>query len=333
MVLDGIDMGLRPDDRIALLGPNGAGKSTLIKLLAGLLAPRAGQREAGQGLSVGYFAQHQVDQLDPDASALKHLERLEVAAVQPGSKPATEQQLRDFLGGFGFHGDRATEPVAPFSGGEKARLALALIVWQRPNLLLLDEPTNHLDLDMRLALSEALLGFDGALVLVSHDRHLLRVTCDTLLLVDGGRAEPFDGSLDDYPAWLAARHKAQAQSQVAPAEGAAAAGDHPTASPAFAGGDGAGSRKEQRRRDAEQRARLQPVRKRVQQLEAAVERLTGERHRLEQELADPDLYADNAKPRLLGLLADKQRVDAELERAEADWLDTAAELEILQQLD
>ncbi|MBK1631968.1 ABC transporter ATP-binding protein [Thiohalocapsa halophila] len=331
-VLDGVGLSLRPEDRIALLGPNGAGKSTLIKLLAGLVEPRAGQRELGQGLVIGYFAQHQVDQLDPAASPLKHLERLEAAAAQSGGKAATEQQLRDFLGGFGFQGDRATEAVAPFSGGEKARLALALIVWQRPNLLLLDEPTNHLDLDMRLALSEALLGFDGALVLVSHDRHLLRVTCDTLLLVDGGRVEPFAGSLDDYPAWLAARNKEQAQPQAGLA--GAASDDQSTATPSIAGGgEAAASRKDQRRREAEQRARLQPAKKRVQQLEADVERLSNERDALEETLADPALYTEDAKPRLLTLLADKQRIDTALEQAEADWLDAAAELEALQQPD
>ncbi len=331
-VLDGVALSLRPDDRIALLGPNGAGKSTLIKLLAGQLAPSAGQREVGQGLSIGYFAQHQVDQLDPGASALLHLQRLEAEVESRGGKPATEQQLRDFLGGFGFHGDRATEPVAPFSGGEKARLALALIVWQRPNLLLLDEPTNHLDLDMRLALSEALLEFGGALVLVSHDRHLLRVTCDALLLVDGGCAAPFDGSLDDYPAWLAARNKGRDQPQtgVARVSQRAAPGSQTAATPSN-GGDAAASRKDQRRRDAEQRARLQPIKRRVDQLEAQVDRLSAERDTLEQSLADPALYTDDAKARLLTLLADKQRIDTELEQAESDWLDAAAELEARQQ--
>ncbi|WP_296900457.1 ATP-binding cassette domain-containing protein [Thiohalocapsa sp.] len=334
-VLEGIGMSLRPDDRIALLGPNGAGKSTLIKLLAGLLEPRSGRREAGQGLAIGYFAQHQVDQLDPDASALKHLERLEAAAAQPGGKPATEQQLRDFLGGFGFHGDRATEPVKPFSGGEKARLALALIVWQRPNLLLLDEPTNQLDLDMRLELSEALPGFDGAMVLVSPDRQPDSYTHHRDHENPEGRAEPFDGSLDDYPAWLAARNKAQAQPQagaVADAAGVRPEGES-TATPPNNAGDVAASRKDQRRREAEQRARLQPAKKRVTQLEADVERLTTERDALEGALADSSLYAEDAKPRLLTLLADKQRIDAELEQAEADWLDAAAELEALQQPD
>ncbi len=322
-VLEGLGLSLRPDDRIALLGPNGAGKSTLIKLLAGRLAPLNGQREEGQGLAIGYFAQHQVDQLDAAASPLKHLERLEAEAAQRGGRPATEQQLRDFLGGFGFQGDRATEAVAPFSGGEKARLALALIVWQRPSLLLLDEPTNHLDLDMRLALSEALLGFDGALVLVSHDRHLLRTTCDTLLLVDAGKAEPFDGSLDDYPAWLAARAKAMSAE-------AATSGVASNRAPSRTA-DGAASRKDERRREAEQRARLQPIKRRVTRLEAEIERLSTERDALERRLADAALYTDDAKPRLLGLLADKQRVDTALEQAEADWLEAAAELEALLQ--
>ena len=332
-VLADVGMSLRPEDRIALLGPNGAGKSTLIKLLAGLIAPRRGRREAGQGLVIGYFAQHQVDQLDPDASPLRHLERLQAQAEQPGVKPATEQQLRDFLGGFGFQGERATEPVAPFSGGEKARLALALIVWQRPNLLLLDEPTNHLDLDMRLALSEALLGFEGALVLVSHDRHLLRVTCDTLLLVDGGRAEPFAGSLDDYPAWLAARNKAQARATPAarPDDGPRASAEQAAETPS--NGDAAASRKDQRRREAAQRARLQPARRRVQALEAEVERLSHACSALEAALADPALYTDDAKPRLLTLIADKQRIDAELAQAEADWLEAAAALEALEALE
>jgi ATP-binding cassette subfamily F protein 3 len=212
------------------------------------------------------------------------------------------------------------EPVAPFSGGEKARLVLALLVYQRPNLLLLDEPTNHLDLEMRHALSEALQEFDGALVLVSHDRHLLRITCDTLLLVHAGGVEPFDGSLDDYPAWLACR------------------GQDRDALPTGGGGQPSGpaievsaaARKEQRRREAEQRARQQPLRKRLHGLEQRLEALTARQGELEQKLADPALYADDAKSRLLQLLADKQRVDAELDDVEAQWLDAGEELERLQ---
>jgi len=218
LVLDRIKLDLVPGDRVGLLGPNGAGKSTLIKVLAGRLPLLAGEQRQAQGLRIGYFAQHQMDQLRPDESPLKHLQRL--------APEATEQVLRDYLGGFDFAGDKALEPVAPFSGGEKARLALALVIWGRPNLLLLDEPTNHLDLEMREALSEALQDYEGALVVVSHDRHLLRVTVDQLLLVDGGREAPFDGDLDDYPAWLLRRQSRleQAAAEIASGGAGGAAG-------------------------------------------------------------------------------------------------------------
>ena len=181
-VLDRVDLVIGPGTRLGLLGPNGAGKSTLIKLLAGMLRPLAGRIEIGQGLAIGYFAQHQLEQLRPDWSALRHLQQLD--------ERASEQELRNFIGGFGFHGDRALDPVAPFSGGEKARLALALLVWQRPNLLLLDEPTNHLDLDMRHALTLALQDYQGALIVVSHDRHLLRTVTDEFLLVGKAGRNP-----------------------------------------------------------------------------------------------------------------------------------------------
>src|SRR5690606_34818582 len=181
--------------RIGLLGRNGAGKSTLIKLLAGRLAPQTGKRREGKDLRIGYFAQHQLEDLRAEESPLQHLMRLD-----PNTR---EQELRDHLGGFGFPADMALAKVAGFSGGERARLALALVVWQRPNLLLLDEPTNHLDLDMREALTLALQEYEGAMVLVSHDRHLLRTTSDTLMLVADGAVTPFDGDLDDYRDWLA----------------------------------------------------------------------------------------------------------------------------------
>jgi len=323
-ILRELSLSLTPGERIALLGPNGAGKSTLIKLLAAELAPLAGTLTRAQGLRIGYFAQHQMDHLRPDDSPLAHLMRLDP------ERP--EQQLRDFLGGFDFGGDRALAPIAPFSGGEKARLALALIIYQRPNLLLLDEPTNHLDLEMRHALSEALQEFDGALVLVSHDRHLLRITCDTLLLVHAGGIEPFDGSLDDYPAWLAGRNQSRGQGRDQGRDQ-----DRDATRP---GTDGqaaaapievsAAARKEQRRRDAEQRARQQPLRKHLRALEQRLEELTALQGTLEQRLADPAVYADNAKSRLLQLLADKQRVDAELDDVEAQWLDAGEELERLQ---
>ncbi|MGL4418018.1 MAG: ATP-binding cassette domain-containing protein, partial [Plesiomonas shigelloides] len=187
IILNSVKLNLVPGSRIGLLGRNGAGKSTLIKLLAGELAPLHGVVELSRGIKLGYFAQHQLETLHPEESPLVHLARL--------APRETEQQLRDYLGGFGFRGDKVTDPVAPFSGGEKARLVLALIVWQRPNLLLLDEPTNHLDLDMRQALTEALIDFDGAMVVVSHDRHLLRSTTDDLYLVHDGQVELFRGDL------------------------------------------------------------------------------------------------------------------------------------------
>jgi ATP-binding cassette subfamily F protein 3 len=311
-IFQGVGLTLSPGDRIGLLGPNGAGKSTLIKVLAGTLPLLSGQREGAEHLRTGYFAQHQMDQLRPDDSPLRHLQRLEPYA--------TEQELRDYLGGFAFVGDRAMEPVAPFSGGEKARLALALLIRQRPNLLLLDEPTNHLDLDMRQALAEALQGYEGALVLVSHDRHLLRVTSDALLLVDEGRVASFDGSIDDYPAWLAAR-----QSEVD------ADRRQPGAALAPAASREAPARKDQRRLEAEQRRRTQPLRARLQALDKRLAALTERRTELEQALAATDLYEASAKARLIETLEDKRRVDEELDLVEGDWLDTSEALERLQE--
>ncbi len=314
-ILSGVSLSLQPGDRIALLGPNGAGKSTLIKTLAGEHPTLAGCRVDAQDLRVGYFAQHQMDQLDPAASPLRHLARMDPAA--------SEQPLRDFLGGFGFSGDQATDLVAPFSGGEKARLALALIVYQRPNLLLLDEPTNHLDLDMRHALSEALQDYEGAVVLVSHDRHLLRITCDTLLLVDEGTVLPFDGDLDDYPAWISQRAAQRRQASHAihtsqdelPAQSTASA---------------SASKKDLRRREADARARLQPLRSKLRRLEQQLETLSEQRDQLAQELANPALYDPEAKPRLLSLMEDKRRIDAELADIEKAWLEVGEELEQLQ---
>jgi ATP-binding cassette subfamily F protein 3 len=300
-ILKGVGLTLTPGDRIGLLGRNGAGKSTLVKVLAGDLAPTAGRRETAQDLKIGYFAQHQLEQLRLDESPLKHLQRLE--------PKTTEQALRDYLGGFGFAGDRCLGPVAPLSGGEKARLVLALLIRQRPNLLLLDEPTNHLDLEMRHALSEALQEYEGALVLVSHDRHLLRVTADTLLLVDGGRVGPFDGDLDDYPAWLAARDPDREGARP-PAE-------------AREGGD----RKQQRRQAADVRKALQPLRNRLQALEQRLAGLEARRHELTAALALPEVYAPEAKPRLLALMDESQRVAAELATAEAEWLEVGEALE------
>ncbi len=299
-LLTEVNLTLNPGDRLGLLGPNGAGKSTLIRLLAGELAPRSGERRADRHLAIGYFAQHQLEQLRADDSPLQHLQRL--------APDETEQRLRDFLGGFGFSGDQATAPVAPFSGGEKARLVLALLVWQRPNLLLLDEPTNHLDLEMRLALTTALQGFEGALVVVSHDRHLLRSVTDRFLLVHDGHVTPFDGDLDDYR-----RHLQEHVRQAAtPADTATAP-----------------SRRDRRRQEAERRQRTAPLRRAIAELEKRLETLEAERADLETALADPALYADDAKPRLLELLARQAELRQAIEAVEAEWMAKSEELETL----
>ena len=210
-VVGAVNISISPTDRIALLGPNGAGKSTLTKLLAGELAPLSGTRTAAPDLAVGYFAQHQLEQLKSDRDAFWHLRNL----GGPDFAGGEEQKIRDHLGSFGFRGDRAFDPVGRFSGGEKARLTLALLVARRPNLLLLDEPTNHLDIDMRQALGVALQSFDGGLVVVSHDRHLIKSVADTLWLVADGRSKVFDGDLDDYQQWLRSRGKAQPSASTA----------------------------------------------------------------------------------------------------------------------
>jgi ATP-binding cassette subfamily F protein 3 len=210
-VVTAINIAISPLDRIALLGPNGAGKSTLTKMLAGEAAPLAGSRVPAADLAIGYFAQQQMEQLKPDCDAFWHVRNL----GGPDYATGDEQRVRDHLGKFGFQGDRAFEPVLRFSGGEKARLTLALLVARRPNLLLLDEPTNHLDIDMREALTVALQGFEGGLVVVSHDRHLIKTVADTLWLVADGKLQVFDGDLDDYQQWLKTRAKG-AQSQPKP---------------------------------------------------------------------------------------------------------------------
>ncbi|MBL8260751.1 MAG: ATP-binding cassette domain-containing protein [Candidatus Competibacteraceae bacterium] len=311
-VLEQVKLAIHPGTRLGLLGPNGAGKSTLIKLLAGMLPPLAGRIESGQGLAVGYFAQHQLEQLRPDWSALRHLRQVD--------ERATDQQLRDFIGGFGFNGDRALEPVAPFSGGEKARLALALLVWQRPNLLLLDEPTNHLDLDMRHALTLALQDYRGALIVVSHDRHLLRTVTDEFLLVAEGRAQPFDGDLDDYRDWLNERQRA-ANRETAPRS--AGAGD----------GNSALERREQKRQEAERRQQLaikrKPLEQQLKKLEQRLEKLHVEQARLHDELLEPALYEDSNKNRLKDLLLRKAQVDKDLDQIESHWLDAQEALEAL----
>ncbi len=300
-VLRDVSLQVRRGARIGLLGPNGAGKSTLIKLLAGELTPMAGKVTAGSGLKIGYFAQHQLERLDPEASALRHFQRLD--------PKATEQALRNHLGGFGFHGDRVDEPVAPFSGGEKSRLVLAMLVWQRPNLLLLDEPTNHLDLEMRHALTMALQGYEGAMVVVSHDRHLLRSCTDELHFVHDGRCERYEGDLDDYRRHLAEREAALASDdEAAPVEKI--------------------DRKQQRRAAAEKRQRLQPISREIKKIEAELEPLQARQREIETQLADPAIYDEAAKERLKALLREKAELDASIEALETRWLEQQEALEV-----
>jgi ATP-binding cassette subfamily F protein 3 len=301
-VLSNVRLSLSPGDRIGLLGRNGAGKSTLIKLLAGTLEMQSGELMRANDLATGYFAQHQVEQLHPKRTPLEHLFEL--------APRARELELRNYLGGFGFSGDSVLMPTGPFSGGEKSRLALALLVYHRPNLLLLDEPTNHLDLEMRQALATALQDFSGAMVIVSHDRHLLRVTTDQLLLVHEGQVSEFDGSLDDYPAWLAAQNRSSGNVLRAAAQDAAGR-----------------ERKDRKRRDAEQRQRLRPLSRRIEKAEAAIAALQLRKKELEDRLAHAELYDAGRKDELKSALEEQADVNWQLAREEADWLEAHEELE------
>jgi len=308
-ILAGLDWNLLSDDRVGLLGPNGAGKSTLLKAIAGTLAPRQGARLVAQGLAIGYFAQHQVDQLRADESPLWHL-----AKIEPGAR---EQELRDFLGGFDFRGDMATAPVGRFSGGEKARLTLALLVRQKPNLLLLDEPTNHLDIEMREALAEALQDYDGALVVVAHDRHLLRATTDALWLVADGKVVPFDGDLDDYRDWvLDARRRA-----------ATAGGTALVAADAGPARD----RKAQRRTEAAARQRAyaqkKPLLDRQAKVEQTMEALGAEKKAIDEWLGSPEAYTDANRDALKEKLARQGDITWQLARLETEWLELSEALE------
>jgi ATP-binding cassette subfamily F protein 3 len=302
VILSQIKFQLLPGSRIGLLGRNGAGKSTLIKLLSGGMTPQSGEVWYANGVSLGYFAQHQLETLRPQDSPLQHLVRLDPLVP--------EQKLRDFLGGFGFHGDKALEACAPFSGGEKARLVLALIVYQRPNLLLLDEPTNHLDLDMREAIVMALQEFEGAIVIVSHDRHLLSSCTDEFYLVAHGRVAPFDGDLADYYQWL--------QQDARQAANAAQA-DTPASSNVV--------RKDQKRLEADLRNLLRPVKQKVEKLELQQEKLTKELAAIEEKMADPDIYDAKRKAELTELLAKQASASSSLASIEEDWFMAQDELE------
>ncbi len=304
-VLQQVKLSLVPGARIGLLGPNGAGKSTLIKNLSAELQPLSGSLTRGENLVIGYFAQHQLDALDDKASPLLHLQR-----IAPAER---EQTLRDFLGGFDFRGPRCDEPVLNFSGGEKARLALALIAWGKPNLLLLDEPTNHLDLEMRLALTMALQEFAGAVVVVSHDRHLLKSTTDEFLLVADGRVAPFDGDLEDYARWLVDYRQRQA-APTAPA-------------PAAAGNDKRG----QRQAAAALRQQLAPHKKAADKLEAELGQVQGKLAALEERLGDSGIYEAARKDELRQALAEQATLKSREAELEEQWLEALETLETLQQ--
>jgi ATP-binding cassette subfamily F protein 3 len=300
IILQNIELTLLAGERIGLLGLNGAGKSTLIKLIAGSIKPINGVIESAKDLKVGYFAQHQLEQLDKESSALLHLQRIDPLA--------SEKQLRSFLGGFNFQGDRVLEPVGPFSGGEKARLVLALLIWQKPNLLLLDEPTNHLDLEMRLALNNALQTFDGSVILVSHDRHLLRTVSDELILVDSGQVQEFKMEIDDYPKWLAQRRggkeiKEEVGKPVQP------------------------DRKDQKKRDAEFRKLVQPQLSRQKRLERSVEKIQQQQQQTEARLSESEVYQDDKKEELRELLFAQAENKKQLEELEMEWFELSEEID------
>src|SRR5690554_115831 len=317
-ILHNVNITLLPGSRIGLLGPNGAGKSTFMDALRGTGTLLSGERTCGEHLAVGYFAQHQLESLDLDASPFLHLQRL--------APNASEQKVRNFLGGFDFHGDEALNPIRSFSGGEKARVALAVIAWQKPNLLLLDEPTNHLDLEMRQALTMALQNFDGAIVVVSHDRHLLRNTVDEFWLVCDGAVREYDGDLEDYERWLADRRKDDEEPpkrQVADESG-------PVRPGSGAGTLSADERKARKRQEAEIRQKLSPWRKKQSTLEARMDQLHEKLASVEQALADPAIYDDSHKVQLKELLAEQIRFKRELDETEAEWMDVSETVESLE---
>jgi ATP-binding cassette subfamily F protein 3 len=302
-VLAGVDLSLRAGERLALLGRNGAGKTTLLRALCGELPLRSGSRTCAEGARIAYFDQQQVDTLDLDASALLHLRRLDPAA--------REQEMRDFLGGFDFRGERTEMPLAPFSGGEKARLALAIAVWQRPNVLVLDEPTNHLDLQMRRALELALLEFAGATVLVSHDRHLLRSATDRFLHVADGRVEPYD---DD----LAAYERSLLRGDNDRGEGAGEESGGTDAAP-----------RARRRSDAQSRARLRPLKESIARLERELEAQQASLAAIETRLADPALYDTGDNEELSRLLREQGELRARIDTLEQRWLEEQEAVEAL----
>ena len=303
-ILDHVNINLQPGSRIGLLGHNGAGKSTFIKLLADELKALSGKVERSSELKIGYFAQHQLEQLHPEDTPLEHFHRID--------KRASEQALRNHLGGFGFSGDKVESTIAPFSGGEKARLVFATLVYQKPNLLLLDEPTNHLDLDMRHAISLALQEFEGAMVIVSHDRHLLRSVSDEFYLVADKKVAAFKGDLEDYRLWVTEQKRLENNnSQTVITKDVSITQ----------------SRKEQKREEAEKRKQLQPLRNKLKKLEKDLEKLSSEKEELESLLADPDVYKESEKQRLNKLLDQQSKVSQSLDLVEETWMEVSEALE------
>lgn len=301
-IVENVNLSIHPGSRIGLLGANGAGKSTLLKTLAQQLPLIAGQLVYGENLQLGYFSQHQLEALDVDASPLLHLQRI--------SPQAREQDLRNYLGSFNFHGDMALETIERFSGGEKARLALAIVAWQKPNLLLLDEPTNHLDLEMCHALTIALQAYEGAVVVVSHDRHLLRNTVDQFLLVSGKTVEFFDADLEQYRQWLLEQKKYDSNSQNKPPVSV-------------------NNKKEQRQQSAQIRKQLAPLTRAIKKIEQEMDATDNALIAIEQALANGTHYQSNNKSQLQQLLIDQGKYRQQKEQQEEQWFELSEKLETL----
>ncbi len=304
-VLTEVRLSVLAGTRVGLLGHNGAGKSTLIKSMTDELPLLAGEKTTGQHLAIGYFAQHQLEALDLNATPILHIQRL--------SPQATDQEIRNFLGGFGFTGDAALAEVSTFSGGQKARLALALIAWLKPNVLLLDEPTNHLDLEMRHAMTIALQDFAGAIIVVSHDRHLLKNTVDQFWLISGGSVTDFDGDLDDYEKWLLAREKPTAV--------------QPATKPAL---PSAGDKRHSKRLAAEKRQKISPLKKALTQLENEISSRQKTAAELETQLGSEEIYTAARKEDLKALLQSQAAIGSELNALEERWLSLSETIEAME---
>lgn len=305
-VLSDINLSIRSTDRLALVGHNGAGKSTFVKLLAGELPAMTGEIVSAKNLQIGYFAQHQLEQLDGRQTPMEQF-GIQYPKVR-------HQEIRSFLGRFGFRDQRIEEKIAPFSGGEKARLALALLIFGKPNLLLMDEPTNHLDLEMRHALTMAFQNYDGAIVLVSHDRHLIRTVSDQLWLVDGGRAMEFDDDIEGYQRWTRQQKLSEGQQKTEKKKSAKSGSN----------------RKEQRQRSAQLRQQVQPLNNRIRRIDREMEDLRGKSAKLEDVLADPNIYEQRSTAELAKLMKDKAKIENKIADAEASWLEVSEELEAVQ---